>query len=355
MLSCFANLAYRIWLEQSSPYAIGCNMYKVTVFSAKRYDKEYLIKSNRGNMLQFDFVHARLSAETVMLAQHSDAICIFVNDIADNEVLQQLAQFNIKIIALRCAGFNNVDIKKAKSLGIKICRVPEYSPEAVAEHTVGLILTLSRKFHKAYNRVKEGNFSLDGLMGFNLHNRTVGLVGTGHIGLATLKILAGFGCKLLCSDPTVNKDALALGATYLSLDDLFQRSDIISLHCPLTNETKHMVDTHAINQMKPGVVLINTSRGGLIDTTALIDGLKQKKIAQLGLDVYELESDLFFEDLSDTIIDDDIFQRLVTFPNVLITGHQGFFTEEALTTIAETTVENLITLLAGQHSENQLV
>lgn len=329
-------------------------MFKVAVFSAKRYDKQYLDNFNIEQQLQFEFIGAHLSAETVTLARGADAVCIFVNDIANKEVLQQLAQFGVKIIALRCAGFNNVDINLAKSLGFIICRVPEYSPEAVAEHTVGLMLTLSRKFHKAYNRVKEGNFSLDGLMGFNLHNKTVGIVGTGHIGLATLKILAGFGCKLLCCDPTENTEAITLGAQYVSLEDLLQHADIISLHCPLTPETKHLIDQAAINKMKTGVMIINTSRGALIDTKALINGLKQRKIGQLGLDVYELESDLFFEDLSETIIDDDIFQRLITFPNVMITGHQGFFTEEALSTIADTTVKNLTAMLQGQLSGNEL-
>lgn len=329
-------------------------MKKVTVFSAKPYDQQYLSEFNKDNALQFEFVDSRLSIETVSLAQHSNAICLFVNDIADKDVLKKLADYGVNFIALRCAGFNNIDISFAKSQGFRICRVPEYSPEAVAEHAVGLMLTLSRKFHKAYNRVKEGNFSLDGLMGFNLHKKTVGIVGTGHIGLATLKILSGFGCKLLCVDPIVSEQAKNLGAEYVSLDNLLKQSDIISLHCPLTPKSKHMINAASIEQMKQGVVLINTSRGALIDSKALIDGLKKKKIAQLGLDVYELESNLFFEDLSETIIEDDVFQRLVTFPNVLITGHQGFFTEEALSTIADTTINNLVTLFEGKRSENEL-
>ncbi|MFD2167418.1 2-hydroxyacid dehydrogenase [Thalassotalea euphylliae] len=320
-------------------------MFKVAVFSSKKYDKNFLDKFNFNTSLAFEYFESKLSAETVELASGFDAICIFVNDTADKHVLEKLASFGIKVIALRCAGFNNVDIEAAQQLGLQICRVPEYSPEAVAEHTVGLMLTLSRKFHKAYNRIREDNFSLDGLMGFNLHNKTVGIIGTGNIGLATLRILKGFGCHLLCSDPTENDEAVAMGCRYVSADTLFEESDIISLHCPLLPQTKHIINEQSLAKMRPDVMLINTSRGGLIDSHAVVKALKERRLGYLGIDVYELESSLFFEDLSGEIIQDDVFARLSTFPNVLITGHQGFFTQEAISTIAKTTISNLQHLL----------
>jgi len=330
-------------------------MEKVAVFSSKKYDRIIADSHTEKSRLEFTFFESALSPETVHLAQGFDAVCIFVNDEANQHVLEQLNSFGISIIALRCAGYNNVDIKAAKTLGFTLCRVPEYSPEAVAEHTVGLMLTLSRKFHKAYNRVREGNFALDGLMGFNLHNKTVGLIGTGNIGIATLRILNGFGCQILCHDPIQNPIAIELGARYVALDELFKQADIISLHCPLLPETQHIIDESALNQMKKGVMLINTSRGALIDTQAAINGLKKGLIGYLGLDVYELESGLFFEDLSGQIIQDDTFQRLTTFSNVMITGHQGFFTSEALNTIALTTINNLETLLANKKLDDEFL
>ncbi|WP_448564641.1 2-hydroxyacid dehydrogenase [Thalassotalea ganghwensis] len=329
-------------------------MNKIAVYSSKSYDIEYLQRFNNGADLQFSFIEAKLSIETVELAKGHDALCIFVNDDASEAVLNLLKTMGISIIALRCAGFNNINIKVAQSLGFEICRVPEYSPEAVAEHTIGLMLTLNRKFHKAYNRVREGNFSLQGLMGFNLHKKIVGIIGTGRIGLATIKILAGFGCQIICCDPIESEQVKAVGATYVSLDELLRLSDIVSLHCPLTPQTHHLINQAAIDKMKSGVMLINTSRGALIDSQALINSLKRQKLALLGLDVYELESDIFFEDHSNTIIQDDIFERLVSFPNVLITGHQGFFTQEAMETIAKTTLSNLDLLLKGQKSGNEL-
>lgn len=322
-------------------------MYKVAVFSSKKYDQQFLNQFNN-DLLTFTFLESRLTIETVSLAKDHDAICIFVNDEATSEVLEKLAEYDIKVIALRCAGFNNVDIQQAQQLGINICRVPEYSPEAVAEHTVGLMLTLSRKFHKAYNRVREDNFALDGLLGFTLHNKTVGIIGTGNIGIATIHILKGFGCKVLCCDPNINSDVAAIGGQYVDLDTLLSQSDIISLHCPLLPATHHLINQDSLAKMKSGAMLINTSRGALIDSKAVLGALKSKQLGYLGIDVYELESDLFFEDLSDEIMQDDIFARLSTFPNVLITGHQGFFTEEALTIIAETTVTSLTTLLSKQ-------
>ncbi|TKB45348.1 2-hydroxyacid dehydrogenase [Thalassotalea mangrovi] len=327
-------------------------MFKVAVFSSKKYDEVFLSQSNQSGQLQLDFFASHLDQQTVELVQGYQAVCVFVNDVVDHHVLRQLHKFGVKVVALRCAGFNNLDLKTAHSLGIQVCRVPEYSPQAVAEHTIGLLLTLSRKYHKAYLRVRENNFSLDGLMGFNLYGKTAGIIGVGKIGSATIKILLGFGCKVLCYDPSPNPEAKQLDIKFVPLNELFANADIISLHCPLNHGTKHIINRSAIELMKPGVTIINTSRGGVIDSKAIIEGLKSQKIGFLGLDVYELESELFFEDLSDAIIQDDVFTRLLTFPNVFITGHQGFFTEEALITIGQTTIENLEQLLNGKPCEN---
>jgi len=322
-------------------------MFNIAVFSTKPYDRQFLTQYSADN-LNFTFLDSRLDETTVQLAKDHDAICIFVNDEVNRAVIDQLFSFNINTIALRCAGFNNVDADYAKQKGITICRVPEYSPEAVAEHTIGLMLTLSRKFHKAYNRVREDNFSLDGLLGFNLHNKTVGIIGTGHIGMATLRILKGFGCKLICNDPIKNTEVESLGGGYVDFETLLRQSDIVSLHCPLTPDSYHMINHDSILMMKKGAMLINTSRGGLIDSQAVLQALKTQHLGYLGIDVYELESDLFFENLSNEIIQDDVFARLLTFPNVVITGHQGFFTEEALTVIAKTTVHSLEQLLSNK-------
>ncbi|WP_394173524.1 2-hydroxyacid dehydrogenase [Thalassotalea litorea] len=330
-------------------------MYKVAIFSSKKYDQQFLDQFNQNNALSLQYFESRLTYQTVELAQGYDAICVFVNDVIDQHVLEQLDRFGVRVIALRCAGFNNLDLKAAKSLGIKICRVPEYSPEAVAEHTVGLLLTLSRKFHKAYLRVRENNFALDGLMGFNLYGKTVGVIGCGKIGQATIKILQGFGCNVICHDPAPSAEAKALKIEFVDQDEVFSRADIITLHCPLTPKTRHIINRSSIAQMKSGVAIINTSRGGLIDSEAIIQGLKTRHIGFLGMDVYELESELFFEDLSADIIQDDVFTRLLTFPNVLITGHQGFFTEEALITIARTTLDNIQLLLDGKPCDNELM
>jgi D-lactate dehydrogenase len=278
-----------------------------------------------------------------------------VNDRLDSEILKVIAGHGIKLIALRCAGFNNVDVPGAKELGITVVRVPAYSPYAVAEYAVGLILTLNRKLHKAYARVRDGNFSLEGLLGFDLHDRTVGIVGTGKIGIITAKILGGFGCQVLAYDKFPNAEAIASNlVTYVSLSELFSRSDIISLHCPLTPETHHLINGGAIEQMKTGVMVINTSRGALVDTEAIVQGLKSGKVGYLGLDVYEQEENLFFEDLSNQVIQDDIFERLLTFPNVVITGHQAFFTEDALKNIAETTLNNITDFQEKGVCKNQL-
>ncbi len=314
---------------------------KVAVFSTKRYDREFLEAANAGRHA-LRFLEPHLDEETCLLAAGFDAVCVFVNDTLNAAVIDSLATLGVKLIALRCAGFNNVDLAAAARHGIGVVRVPAYSPHAVAEHAVGLVLMLNRKLHRAYNRVREGNFALDGLLGFDLNGRTVGVIGTGRIGGVFAGIMAGFGCRILAYDPTPSPDKLPPGAVHVALDELFAKSDIISLHCPLTPQNHHLIGEATLSGMKQGVMLINTSRGALIDTPFVIAALKSGRVGALGLDVYEEEADLFFEDLSDRIIPDDIFSRLLTFPNVVITGHQAFFTREALGKIAETTMANLL-------------
>ena len=313
---------------------------RIAVFSAKAYDEKYLTLANAGTH-ELVFFETRLSAETAQLAAASDAVCAFVNDDLGAAVISALAELGVRMIALRSAGFNHVDLAAADAAGIAIGRVPAYSPYAVAEHTVAMILALNRHIHRAYNRVRDGNFALDGLLGFDLHGKTVGIVGTGTIGEVVARILNGFGCTLVAHDPMENPACVALGVRYVGLDELLGLSDVITLQCPLTPQTHHMIDAAALAKMKRGVMLINTSRGAVVDTKALIGGLKDGTIGSLGLDVYEEEGDLFFEDLSQKFIPDDVFARLLTFPNVLITGHQAFFTAEALTAIAETTIANV--------------
>lgn len=324
----------------------------ICVFSAQPYDEEFL--HCEAPALDWRFTAQPLTPESLSLATGARAVCVFVNDKVNADVLHGLAALGINIVLLRCAGFNNVDLATAKQLGIAVARVPAYSPEAVAEHCVGMMLCLNRKLHKAYNRVRDDNFSLVGLLGFNLHGRTVGLIGTGRIGLATARILAGFGMKILCYDVAPQPELLPTGACYVELAELFASADIVSLHCPLTPQTHHLINEQTLKQMKPGVMLINTSRGGLIDTQAVIQALKNKQIGLLGLDVYEQEGDLFFKDLSDEVIADEVFQRLLTFPNVLITGHQAFFTADALQQIASTTVNNYQSLSQGSDCANRL-
>jgi len=326
--------------------------FQVSVFSNQPYDEEFLRAA--GPDLQWRFIRQPLQQDTVPLAAGSQAVCVFVNDDLSAAVLQQLQQLGVHNVALRCAGFNNVDIKTARALGIRVARVPAYSPEAVAEHCVAMMLCLNRKLHKAYNRVRDDNFSLQGLLGFNFHGKTAGLIGTGRIGQATARILHGFGMQLLCYDPQPQPDAMPPSARYVDLATLYRDSDVISLHCPLTPDSHHLIDQAALAQMKNGVMLLNTSRGGLIDTKAVIEALKSKKIGLLGLDVYEQEADLFFKDLSAEMIADEVFQRLLTFPNVLITGHQAFFTEEALCQISQITVANLRDLCSGAPCPNEL-
>ncbi|MBG1260590.1 2-hydroxyacid dehydrogenase [Nostoc commune] len=327
---------------------------KVAVFSTKVYDRKFLSDANSPAQHELVFFEPRLNRDTAILAAGFGAVCVFVHDQVDAPTLELLASRGTRLVVLRCAGFNNVDLQAAADLGITVVRVPAYSPYGVAEHAVGLILSLNRKIHRAYNRVREGNFSLDGLLGFNLHERTVGIVGTGKIGLILGQIMKGFGCHILAYDVYRNPELEALGGKYVELSELFANSDIISLHCPLTPETHHLINAEAIEKIKPGVMLINTSRGALIDTQAVIEGLKSGKIGYLGVDVYEQESELFFEDLSGAIIQDDIFQRLTTFPNVLITGHQAFFTAEALHNIAETTFANIADIEQGRPCANEI-
>lgn len=316
---------------------------RVAFFSTKSYDRDFFSRANEtvAQRHELTFFESRLNAQTAPLAADFDAVCAFVNDQLDAPVLEELAAGGVRLIALRSAGFNHVDLRRARDLGVPVVHVPGYSPNAVAEHTVALILTLNRRIHRAYNRVREGNFSLDGLMGFDVVSRKVGVIGTGKIGQAFARIMRGFGCEVLASDPYPNDVCREAGVRYVELDELLAKADIISLHCPLNPSTKHLIDKATIEQMKPGVMLINTSRGALIDTRAVIGGLKSGRIGQLGLDVYEEETELFFEDRSDRVIQDDVFARLLTFPNVVITSHQGFFTEEAVTNIAETTIENI--------------
>ncbi|MFR9779543.1 2-hydroxyacid dehydrogenase [Micromonospora sp. MS34] len=314
---------------------------RVAVFSTKPYDRDFLTTANAAAGHDLVLLEPRLSVETAALAAGADAVCAFVNDDLGAPVLDRLAEAGVRLVALQSAGYNHVDVAAATRLGITVVRVPEYSPYAVAEHCVGLVLALNRKIHRAYNRVREHNFALTGLLGFDLHGKTVGVVGTGRIGVCVARIMAGFGCRVLASDPYPNDEALAAGVTYVPLKTLLAESHVVTLHCPLTPDTHHLIDEERISQMRPGVMLINTSRGALVDTRAVIRGLKSGRIGHLGLDVYEEETDLFFEDLSDQMLRDDDFSRLSTFPNVLITGHQAFFTEEAMHNIAATTIANL--------------
>jgi D-lactate dehydrogenase len=327
---------------------------KVSIFSTKSYDRQFFTAANAQHQHQLTFLEPRLDRQTALLTKDAIAVCVFVNDEVDKATIEALASHNVSLIALRSAGYNHVDVQAAKDLGIKLVRVPAYSPHAVAEHTVGLILTLNRKLHRAYNRVREGNFSLEGLLGFDMHGRTIGIIGTGRIGTVLAKIMTGFGCKVLAYDLFPNLECKAIAVQYVDLPQLLSQSDIISLHCPLTAETHHLINQEAIAQMKPHVMLINTSRGALIDTNAAITALKSSQIGALGLDVYEQESELFFEDRSDRIMQDDTFARLMTFPNVMITGHQAFFTEDAMKAIAEVTLANISRIEQGQTCENEI-
>ncbi len=331
---------------------------KIMLFSVQRYDKFFFDKINQQQFAAQDFIldyrHERLTELSASLAQGNDAVCIFVNDCLDKAVLRQLANAGVRAVLLRCAGFDNVDLPAAKEAGMFIARVPCYSPESVAEHTVALIMTMIKNIHRAYNRVREGNFQLDGLLGKTLHGKTVGMIGTGKIGLITARMLKGFGCHLLGYD-TVENELFRETGQYVGFNTLLNSADIISLHCPLIPATRHLINRQSLQLVKPGAMLVNTSRGALIDTAAVTDALKSRHLGALVMDVYEQESELFFHDHSSEVISDDVFQRLMTFPNVLITGHQGFFTEEALNEIASVTLHNLQCFAESRHCPNQLV
>lgn len=314
---------------------------RIAVFSTKSYDRESFTAQNAQDAHELTFFEPRLTHETASLALGFAGVCVFVNDVLDAGVLGALARGGTKVVATRSAGFNHIDLAAADALGLVVVRVPAYSPNAVAEHAVALMLALDRRIHRAFNRVREGNFSLEGLLGFDLCRQTAGVVGTGQIGRVVVRILRGFGCPVLAFDPHPDPEVEALGARYVPLDELLRGAGVVTLHCPLTPATHHLIDARAVELMRPGVMLINTSRGALVDTQAVIDGLKRGRIGYLGLDVYEEEADLFFEDLSDTAIQDDVFARLLTFPNVLVTGHQAFFTREALAQIATITLTNV--------------
>lgn len=321
---------------------------KVAVFSAKRYDREFLNAANATAGHQLRYFDAPLDVESAVLATGYEAVCIFVNDAANADVLKVLAAGGTRLIALRCTGFNNVDLKTAADLGLKVVRVVTYSPYSVAEHAVSLLQAINRKIHRAYNRTRDSNFELDGLMGFDLHGKTVAVVGTGKIGCVFTKIMLGFGCEVIGYDKYPSETFLALGARYAEPGEIGAKADIISLHCPLTPETHHIVNADTLSRAKRGALLVNTSRGGLIDTEAAIEALKSGQLGGLALDVYEQEADLFFRDLSSTIIADDLFQRLLSFPNVIVTGHQAFFTQEAISTICETTINSVTQFANGQ-------
>lgn len=327
----------------------------VAVYSTRNYDRDSLTEANAGSAHEIAFLDVRLDERTAALARGFPAVCLFVNDPANASVLGVLHAGGTRLLALRSAGFNHVDLEAADRAGMTVLRVPAYSPHSVAEHTLALILTLNRKVHRAFNRVHEQNFSLDGLMGFDLFGKTVGVIGTGKIGSIVARILRGFGCHVLAFDTVQSPECTALGAEYTTLDDLLARSDIVTLHCPLTPLTRHLINAPALARAKPGMMLVNTSRGAVVDTKAVIGALKSGRLGSLAIDVYEEEGDLFFRDLSERVITDDVFARLLTFPNVLVTAHQAFFTKEAVRAIAETTIQNLTDFERGTvRAENRV-
>ncbi len=325
---------------------------KIAFFSTQSYDREFFNRFN--TEYEICYFDAPLNEQTVQLAQGCSAVCAFVNDKVTAAVIEKLAAMSIRLIALRCAGYNNLDLAAIKKQGLTVVRVPAYSPHAVAEHAVALMLTLNRKTHKAYNRVREGNFSLERLVGFDFFGKTVGVVGIGKIGEAFCRIMRGFGCRVLAFDIAPNETLQKEGIEFVTLEKIWQQSDIISLHCPLNEHTKHIINATSLQMMKPGAMLINTGRGGLIDTKSVIEALKRGHLGYLGLDVYEQEEKLFFRDFSESIIQDEQILRLMSFPNVLITAHQAFFTEEALSQIAQTTLKNISDFENGLMLENQV-
>lgn len=325
-------------------------MKKIVFFDAKDYDIQSFDKANEGGEYEIKYYETRLSKDTVSLAKGADVVCVFVNDDVGADVIDALCKMGVKLIALRCAGYNNVDIERAYGR-INVVRVPAYSPYAVAEHAMALLLTSVRRIHKAYNRTRDYNFSLSGLTGFDLHGKTVGVIGTGKIGRIFIDICKGFGMNIICYDKFPQENS---GLNYVSLDEIWEKSDIISFHCPLTDENHHMVNGDSIAKMKKGVILINTSRGALIDADALVTGIKERKIGAACLDVYEEESDVFFHDRSGHIIDDDTLARLISMPNVIVTSHQAFLTEEALSNIAETTLNNIKQFFETDRCDNEI-
>ncbi|CAH7073330.1 D-lactate dehydrogenase [Vibrio chagasii] len=330
-------------------------MLNIAFFSSKSYDEKSFNLAKGELNAEFHFHDFRLTTTTAKMAHDNEVVCAFVNDDLSREVIEILAQGGTKLIAMRCAGFDKVDLDAAKELGLQVVRVPAYSPESVAEHTVGMMMCLNRKLHKAYQRTRDANFSLEGLVGFNFYGKTVGVIGSGKIGLATMRILKGLGMNILCYDPYPNPLAIELGATYVELDELYKKSDVISLHCPMSKENYHLLDANAFEKMKDGVMIVNTSRGELLDSTAAIEALKQSKIGALGLDVYDNEKELFFQDKSNDVIVDDVFRRLSACHNVLFTGHQAFLTKDALFNIANTTLTSIDAFFAGNTSGNELV
>lgn len=321
---------------------------KIAFFSTRDYEKPFFNHANLSAGHQLTFFKEGLNPSTINMAHGFDVVCTFVNDALNSDALTQLKNLGVKLIALRCAGYNQVDTQAAIAINMPIVRVPAYSPYAVAEHTIGMILTLNRKLHRAYLRSLEHNFSLQGLMGFDLHGKTIGIIGTGKIGSIFANIMKGFGCSVIAYDIYENPECLNIGVSYTTKEHIFANADIISLHCPLTPETHHLINSESIQLFKSNAMLINTSRGGLIHTKAVIQGLKDKKIGSLGIDVYEEEADIFFENLSDEIILDDVFMRLLTFPNVFVTGHQAYFTKEANNNIAKTTIDNISAFATGK-------
>lgn len=327
-------------------------MAKIAFFSTQPYDRDHFsdVEANH----TFEFFETRLRPQTVNLANGFDGVCAFVNDRINADTLKLLSEANVKLVALRCAGFNNVDLRAAREYKVRIMRVPAYSPEAVAEHALALIMTLARKTHKAYNRVRDGNFSLVNLNGFIIFRKTVGVIGTGQIGKAFCRIMLGMGAKVIAYDKYPSDELEKMGVVYKSLNEVFKESNILSLHCPLTPETHHLINKDSLTQIRDGAMLINTSRGKLVDTSAVIDALKEKRLGSLGIDVYEEEEKLFFRDLSEKIIRDDQISRLMLFPNVLVTAHQGFFTRESLEQITHTTLKNIDDFIAGKESKNEV-
>ncbi|MEO1093764.1 MAG: 2-hydroxyacid dehydrogenase [Cyanobacteria bacterium J06638_28] len=327
---------------------------KTAFFSTKPYDQRSFTTANQSYKHDLVFLEPRLTLKTAALAVGFPAVCIFINDELDEATLRAIAGTGTRLIALRCAGFNNVNLHVAAELGLTVVRVPAYSPYAVAEHAVGLIMALSRKLYRAYNRVRDDNFSLDGLLGFDIHGKTVGIVGTGKIGQCFAQIMQGFGCQLIAYDVYPNPTCLNMGVEYVELPELLAQSDIVSLHCPLLPATHHLINAESLQSLKTGAMLINTSRGALIDTPAVIQAIKTGQVGYFGIDVYEQEEGLFFEDLSDTVIQDDTFQLLQSFPNVVITAHQAFFTQEALNNIAVTTLANIADVDSGRTCANEV-